>query len=102
MRSTFLPRIYGKIFPQDSGTQVHIKITLDPLIIVLSILLCTTLALGFFLCLGFSIFGYTNSFYLFFGAALVFYYLVVFLGFQSEAQWAEKFITEFFKRHETI
>jgi hypothetical protein len=102
VRTTFLPRIYGKMFAQDSGTRVDIKITLDPLIIILSILLCTTFILGFFLCLGLSIFGYTNIFYLFFAAALGLYYLLVFLNYRSQAQLAEEFMLGFFKRHEAL
>ena len=46
-----LPRIYGKMIPQDYGTRVDLRILLDPLILVLSILLCTALVVGFLLCL---------------------------------------------------
>jgi hypothetical protein len=102
MRTTLLPRIYGSMFPQGSGTRVDIKIALDPLIIMLSILLYIAFLLGFFLCLGLSIFGYTNIFYSFFAIAFVLYYSLVFLSYRSEAKTAEEFMMGFFKRHEAL
>ncbi len=102
-RNSFMPIIYGKLIPESPETQVNILITLHPIIIAFSILLCTPLILGFMVLFFGSLINFPDNLGMIPLAVipfsmLVLYYFFVLLGFGAEANTAEKYIMSFFDR----
>ena len=102
-RNSFLPILFGKFVPSAQGVRVEVRMTLHPLVIAFAVLWFTFVGGFLLLAIGSTLttLKVDEGILLPIGM-LLFFYLMVFLGFGLEANKAERFLSSLFEFHRLL
>ena len=102
-RNSFLPYLYGKFVPGAQGVRVEVRMTMHPLVIAFAALWFTLIGGFLRLSIGSTLTTLKiDEGTLILIGMLLFFYLMVFLGFGIEASKAERFLSDLFEFHRRL